>query len=185
MSGFLFAFLAVLLAGIGARDQVLLANLTARQGARGSLLLVALATGIATSAFAAWGALALMPVLTGPARILLAAMALGLAGAEALLLKPPTAPEEPTQSLGAACIVLLAHQITDSARFLIFAIALATMAPIPAGIGGAAGSAAALVAGWLGGGDLLRPGLTLTRRITGGVFLAVAAIVALKAFGKL
>lgn len=183
MSGFLFAFLAVLLAGIGARDQVLVAGLTARQGARGGLLLVALATALAACALAAWGAVALAPMMTAKARMILAAMALALAGAEALVLRAPAAPAEPTHSLGAAAIVLLALQITDAARFLIFAIALATMAPIPAGLGGMAGSAMALVAGWLAGADLLRPQLRLARRLTGLVLLLVAIGLALRAFG--
>jgi len=183
MSGFLFAFLAVLLAGIGARDQMLVAALTARQGARGSLLLVALVTGIVACAIAAWGAVQLAPMMTAKARMILAAMALALAGAEALVLRGPRAPAEPTHSLGAAAIVLFAQQITDPARFLIFAIALATMAPIPAAIGGAAGSAMALVAGWLAGADLLRPSLPIARRLTGLVLLLVAAWLALRAFG--
>lgn len=183
MTGFLFALLAVFLAGIGARDQVLLAGITARHGPRGVLLVVALTTGIAASAFAAWGAVAIAPMLNSSARMLLAAMALGLAGLEALVLRPPRAPAEPTHSLGAAAIVLLAHQLTDSARFLIFAIALATAAPIPAGMGGAAGSIGALVAGWLGGSDLLRPELSTARRVTGGVLLLVALFVGMRAFG--
>jgi hypothetical protein len=185
MSGFLFTFLAALLAGIGARDQVTMAGLTAKLGARLSLLLIAIATAIAASAFAAWGAASITGMFPGRARMLLAAMALGLAGAEALVLRAPKPLKEPTRSLGAAGIVMLAHQLTDSVRFLVFAIAMATMAPIPAAVGGAAGSAAALTAGWLAGDDLLRPQLPLVRRGVGLLLLLVAAWLALRTFERI
>lgn len=184
MPGFLFAFLACLLAGIGARDSVTVAQLAVRNGASLALLAVALACGMATSGIAAWGAVELGDLVPGPGRLLFAAIALGFAGGEALLLRTPRAPDEPTHSLIATAFVLFAHQLTDSLRFLIFAIALATLAPIPAGMGGAAGSAAGLAAAWLAGDDLLRPALGRVRRIVGGVLLALAVVLGLHALGR-
>ena len=93
-------------------------------------------------------------------------------------------PDEPTHSLGATAIVLLAHQLTDAARFLVFAIAVATAAPIPAGLGGAVGGSATVAAGWLFAAELGRFRLGLVRRIIGAILLALAAWLALRALGR-
>ncbi len=177
MTGFFFAFLACLLAGVGARDQVIVARLVERLGARVALLATALGTACLASAVAVWGAVRIADIMPLRARLVLVALALALAGLEALLLKPPRAPDEPTRSLGAAGLVLLAQQLTDSARFLIFAIALGTLAPVPAGLGGALGSGAALVAGWLAGGELFQPWLGRARRLLGAALIGCALIV--------
>ena len=176
MTGFLFAFLATLLAALGARDQLLVAQLAKAQGQRVALLAVALACALGASAAAA----KLAAVLLGAefagqpaARFIFAGLSLVLAGGEALLLGARRAPEEPTRSLFAAGVVLLAQQVTDAVRFLILGLALATSAPVPAGMGGAAGSMAALAAAWafpeLGG----HPRLGLLRRMA-GLFLLLA-----------
>jgi hypothetical protein len=185
MSGFLFAFLATLIAGIGARDQLALAGLAARLGQRPTLLGVAVLSAVATAALAAWAALAVLPLLGGNAAggKVLTAIALGLAGAEMLALRTRRDPAEPTRSLGAIGIVLFAHQLTDAARFVVFALAVLTAAPIPAAIGGAAGSAAVVTLGWLAADDMPLAAVATARRIGGGVLLAVAALLALSARG--
>lgn len=183
LSGLLLTLLAVVLSGIGARDQATVAALAERQGQRLGLLAVALVCAMATAALAAWAGSTVLPMLVPKARVILAAMALGLAGGEQLLIGAPRKPEEPTRSLGAAGIVLLAHQVTDSARFLVFAVAVATAAPIPAGIGGAAGGALALGAAWLAPELFADPRIRILRRAVGGLLLAVAAIMALQALG--
>ena len=137
MSDAFLTLLAVLFAGLGARDQVAVAGLSLRQGPRTTVLLVAVVVTGATSAFAGWAASIIAPEMLPPARMFLAALALALAGAESLVIVPRNKPEEPTHSLGATVIVLLSHQLTDAARFLIFGIAVATNAPVPAGLGGA------------------------------------------------
>lgn len=185
MSGFYFTLLAVLLAGLGGRDQAAVAGLTARQGARPAVLAVGIVISIATAVAAAWGASLVAPMLAPPARLVLAAMALGLAGAESLLLSPPRRPAEPTHSLGALAVVLAAHQITDAPRFLVFAIAVATNAPIPAGLAGALGGAALLAAGWFSPDFVARPVLRKLRRGVGAILLLVAAFLALRAFGRI
>lgn len=184
MTGFMFALLATLLAGIGARDQMTVAALAMRQGQRPGLLVVAVLTSIATAAFAAYAGLKVAPLLTANARMIFAAIALALAGGESLLLKPRPSPEEPTQSLGATAIVLVAHQVTDAARFLVFAIAVATAAAIPAGLGGAVGGAVTVVAAWLLAAELGRVPLVALRRTIGVVLLALAAWLALRALGR-
>lgn len=145
MSGFLFALIACFLASLGARDQVLVARLGTMLGARASLVAVALATACATAALAASAGARLVPELAPHLRSLTAAGLLVLAGGEMVLLGPGKAPQEPTRSLFAALVVLAAQQVTDGARLLVLALAVGTAAPVPAGIGGALGSGAALV----------------------------------------
>jgi hypothetical protein len=70
---------------------------------------------------------------------------------------------------------MVAHQITDAARFLIFAIAVATAVPGAAALGGAAGGAASVALGAMGGGMLLEGKLVWPRRAIGAVFLAIGA----------
>ncbi len=180
LSGLVFALLAALLAGIGARDQLTVAGIAARQGQRPGLLVVAIITSVLTAAAAAYGA----ELMAGNARTMLAALALALAGGEMLVFRARRMPDEPTQSLGATAIVLAAHQLTDAARFLIFAIAAATHAPISAGLGGALGGAGVVLAGWLAAESLPMRQLALIRRIVGAVLLALAVWLALRAVGR-
>ena len=170
----LLALIAVVFAGLGARDQVTLAHLVGRQGARPGMLVTAIAVSIVSAAIAAWAAIAIAPQLAPTARGLLAAMALGFAGVESLLLAPGKPPKEPTRSLGALAIVLLAHQLTDAARFLIFAIAVAFAAPFPAAVGGAVGGTIVLTAAWLAPELASDPRLRIARRAVGAAMLAVA-----------
>jgi Ca2+/H+ antiporter, TMEM165/GDT1 family len=185
MSGLLFALLATLLAGIGARDQLTVAALAARQGQRPGLILIAMATSIATAAAAACGGALLAPLMAGDARLMFAGLALAFAGGEMLFFSARRMPDEPTQSLGATAIVLSAHQLTDASRFLIFAIAVATHAPIPTGLGGALGGAGVVLAGWLAAGNLPKRQLSIIRRSVGAGLLILAAVLAMKAMGRI
>lgn len=173
MTGLFFALVAALVIGLGSRDQVLVAQLAERQGARPALLLVALASSAATAGFAAWGAAQVAEQLhsSGRASLLLAVVALGLAGLEMLVRAPRRMPDEPTHSLGAFALVILATQLTDATRFLIFAIALATQAPLVVGLGGAAGAMVVVSAGWTAPETLQSRWLTVLRRILGGLLL--------------
>ena len=181
MTGLLLTLIAVALAGIGARDQVTLAGIAERNGSRAGLLVTGLIVACASAAIAAWAATAIAPMLTGKARMVFAAMALAAAGIESLLLAPGRKPQEPTHSLGALAIVLLAHQITDAARFLVLAIAVATAAPVSAGVGGAAGGAVVLTAAWLAPEAWRDPRVVLARRAIGAVLLLLAAVLAARA----
>ena len=105
MAAALFAFLAAAFAGIGARDQMLVAALTARGGRRWAVLLVVLCTAWLSTYAAVWAAGLIAGELNDRAGLLLAALALALAALELAILAPRPAPEEPTRSLGAATIV--------------------------------------------------------------------------------
>lgn len=174
MTGFLLALIAIFVAGLGARDQVLIATFAARQGQRPALLLVALVSVALAAAAAIWLAGAFAPGLTIPVRRMLAVLALGLAAIEMIVSWPRRAPAEPTQSLGAFGIVLLAQQLTDASRFLLFALSVASIWPGAAGLGGALGGGAVVLVGWAGGQALLDLPLVRIRRWLGGALLVLA-----------
>ena len=183
MAGFLFALLATVIAGVGARDQVLVAALGQgdgdKQGRRPAALLVALVVALASAAAAGWAGAALAPLLVPHARVLLVAMALGLAALELLLIGARRRPEEPTASLGAFAIVLLVLQLTDAARLLVFVIAASSTVPLAAAAGGVLGCAGTVAVGWLAGPGLTRFPLVALRRGLGLVLAAVAVWLAL------
>ena len=175
MAALLFTLLAVLIVGLGARDQRLLAGLVDCQGARPALLVIALVSALATVGVAVWAAQVIAAAMPAPARLLFAAMALALAGLEMLVWRSRPAPTEPTNSLGAFAVVLLAQQLTDATRFVIVAMAVVTRAPVPVALGGMAGAVALALIGWLASVSLDRSTLVRTRRVLGAFVLAVAA----------
>lgn len=185
MGAFYLTFVAVLLSGIAARDQVTIAALTRAQGQRFGVLATSLLLSAATCAFAAYAAAQVLASVPVPARPILVAIALGLAGVESLILSPRANPKEPTHSLGALAIVLLAHQVTDAARFTLFGLAVGMSAPLVAGLGG--GLAALLLAGgaWAYPRALVSPGIRVARRIVGGLLLLTAITMFLRVRGIL
>lgn len=183
MTGLLFALLATLFVGIGARDQMLVARLSERQGSRPALLLVAICSGVLASAMAAWGGTQVAELMGGRARLLVVAMALVLAGLEMLVLAPRRAPAEPTHSLGAFALVIFAMQLTDAARFLVFAIAVLTRAPLTSGLGGAIGAMMVVTAGWAAFALLRSPRLVWLRRALGLALLLIGLALGPTAIG--
>lgn len=159
------------------------AQLGRAQGARPGVLAIALALGVATAALAGWASQAIAPMLNADARLFFAALALGFAGGESLLLAPGRTPEEPTRSLAAFTVVMAAHQLTDAARFLIFAIALAANAPLPAAMGGAVGSVLLIGAAWASPESFTWQRLRVARRVIGAGLVVVAIVLGLRATG--
>ena len=180
----MLALVAVLLSGLGARDQLTMAALSRNTGPRPGALLIALATCCATAALAGWAAALIAPMMTAPARLFLAALALGFAGGEALLLPPGRAALEPTRSLGALAFVLLAHQLTDAARFLIFGIALAADARMPATLGGGVAGIILLAAAWAAPEWFVWQRLRWVRRGLGLLMLLLSVWIGLRAMGR-
>ena len=181
----MLTFIAVLLAGTGARDQLAVAALARSQGSRPGVLLTGFGVSAATAAFAGWAASLVAPTLNSDARLFLAALALGFAGLEALLLRPARQAAEPTDSIGALTIVLAAQQLTDAARFLIFGIALAVNAPLPSAIGGAAGGMVLLGCAWAVPEIFTWRLLRRPRRVIGAALLILAGWLSLQALGIL
>ena len=177
MLAFLLTLLAALTAGVGARDQLLVAWMAERQGAKlgpeFGLLVTAVVVAMFSAGIAGWVGLLAAPQLEARARTYLVAMALGLAALELVVVRPRRRPAEPTGSLGALAIVLLAQQLTDAARLLVFALAASSAVPAFAIAGGMLGCAATAVLGWSGGAWL--EALPL-RRIRAGLGLVLAVI---------
>lgn len=181
MIPFYLTFLAVLLSGLAARDQVTIASLTRAHGKRPSVLIAAIAISIATATFAGWAASQIIPVMQPDPRIFLCGLTIGLAGAESLLIAPRGAGREPTRSLGAFSFVIAAHQLTDATRFIVFGIALAAQAPITAAAGGALGAIVLVAAGWAVPGIALDPRSRIARRLLGVGLFFLGAYVAMRA----
>jgi Ca2+/H+ antiporter, TMEM165/GDT1 family len=155
MDVFLLTLLLVFAIALGGRDQLVMAQLADRLG-RSPLLL---ATGVMCAAFSAgamaWAATSFAALMPYRAAQMLVAFALALAAFELALPVRVRAAAEPTRSLGAIALVLLARQIGDGARFVVFAFAALAHFPLLSAIGGALGGAAALAVGWLAGATTL------------------------------
>lgn len=146
MDEFLLALVAVFAVSLGGRDQMLVARLADRLGKSGGLLATgALASTVSAVAMAAAG-LAMALVLPPAAADMLVAFALVFAAIELAWQHKSRLPDEPTASLFATFIVLLARQLGDAARFCVFALGAGGSAWLAAG-GGALGGAAALALG--------------------------------------
>lgn len=172
----LWAVPACFLAGIGARDQMVVAGLTARLGRHGGLLLAGMLTAALTSGLAAWAG-GIIAAQTGPgARRMLACGALIAAGLAMGRHRPMVLPREPTRSLFAAMLVLAMRQVADAGRWLVLATALLVDRPLGAGVYGALGTGLALLAGWIAGEGLLRKEKRLygARRWAGAIIAGVA-----------
>ena len=169
------AFFATLIAGLGARDQMLVAGLARGHGGRPVPLLVAavVAAG-ATTVWAAWAGGALR-ALGAAAR--LAAGWMVLAGCVALLARPVRVQAEPTRSFGATLVALAWNQAGDAARLLVLALAMAGAAWREVAVAGVGGSALVLgVAWWWPDGVLARARRLRTGHRVLGVMLVVVGL---------
>jgi hypothetical protein len=169
MDGFLLALLLVFALAMGGRDQLMVGQWSDALGQSTPLLLTAIAScTLAAGAMAFIGA-EFAALLPRRAAQMLIAFALGVAAVELALPVRLKVPREPTRSLGAIAIVLLARQLGDGARFAVFALAAWAALPLTAGLGGALGGAGAIMLGWSIGAE------GLARWPLRGVRLALAA----------
>lgn len=185
MSGFLFAFVAVLLTSLGSRDQLLVAHLAGRLGKAVGLLVAGIGISVVTSGLMAWAGANVAAMLPAAAKSMLIAIALVVAGVELAWPRQTRLANEPTRSLGAIGLVLFGYQITDAARFLVFALAAGFAFPQLAGAGGALGGAAAIVLAWVVGDEMLHWPLRLLRIVLGAALLVAGLIIGLSARGLL
>lgn len=184
MSSFLLAFAAVAIVSLGSRDQLLVARLAGQLGAGAGLLAAGSAAAIASAALMAWAGQAIAALLPEAARTMLVALALLLAAVELAWPNREKAPAEPTRSFVAVAIVLFARQLGDGARFLVFALAVATASPALGGAGGALGGMVAVTLGWAAGAELeARLPLRVVRLVLASVLALAAIILGLSARG--
>ena len=181
MSSFLFGFAAAFLLTIGARDQVLVARMAGVLGA--PILFAALLAGAVTAGAMALAGDAIAGLLPTAAQRMLVAMAMVFAAFELFWPARDKRPEEPTRSLFAALVVLLARQWGDAARFLLFALAAATALPAFVAAGGAIGAACALAGGWALREDLEAVPLRPLRLAMGVIVLILGIVIGLGARG--
>lgn len=180
---FYLTFVAVILSGLGSRDQVTLASYSGTHTKRWSALVIAIVVSIGTAAFAGWAATMIVPLIGPAARVFLCAMAVAFAGAESLVIAPRASKREPSSSLGLLSLAMLFHQLTDAARFIVFGIAVAAQAPVTAAAGGALGGIVLVGAAWAFPGLVLHGRARLARRLLGVVFILVGAYLAILALG--
>ena len=178
MSAFLFAFAAVALTSLGSRDQLLVAHLAGRLGKTLGLLATGLLVSVLTAGLMAWAGSTISAMLPPAAKSMLVAIALVVAGVELAWPRQMRLAAEPTRSLGAIGLVLFGYQITDAARFLVFALAAGFAFPPLAGAGGALGGAAALVLGWVAGDQLAGWPLRAVRIALGALLLLTGLFIA-------
>lgn len=153
MPSFFLAFLACLIATFGGRESTSVARLSGALGQGPGLLAAIWISAAISSGIAGWLGAAIAPQLIAEAKLVFAAVALMLGGAELLLLRPRQTPAEPTRSTGAILLVLTASQLTDAARFLVLALALATGSAVLAAAGGALASGLVLSMAWVMAGE--------------------------------
>lgn len=147
MSAFLFAFVAALLIGQGARDQLLVAGMAPRTG--GGILVAGWAAAIASAMVMAFAGGTIANILPTSGRQMLVAFSLVAAAIELAWPNREKPAAEPTWSVFAAFLVLIVRQFGDASRFIIFALAAALAVPSLAAMGGALGGGAALTIGWI------------------------------------
>lgn len=177
MSPFLLTLLAVAIASLGSRDQLIVAAVSEKLGRNSALLVVACAVCILSAVVMAVAGQAISALLPAAGKTMLVALALLLAAVELLWPNKMPRPDAPTRSLGAIALVLLFRQLGDGARFLVFAIAAAFPGAWAAAIGGAAGGIAAMAVGWSLADDLTRVLPLRTIRIVLGAITGILAIV--------
>ncbi|MFM7378081.1 MAG: hypothetical protein ACKO1O_08150 [Erythrobacter sp.] len=176
MDGFLLAMLLVAALATGGRDQLMVAQWAGTLGQSAQLLGLAIACACISAGAMAFIGAEFAALLPRRAAQMLVAFALAIAAGELALpvrLKPPA---EPTRSLAALGIVLLARQLGDGARFAVFALAAWTVWPVTAGIGGAIGGAAAVALGWAAGAETLARWPLRMLRLALAVCLGIAAL---------
>ncbi len=186
MNAFFFALVGSFALAFGARDQLLVAHLREKLGGSIGPLLAALASSAITAVIAAWAGAQLGTRLAEGASLMFVAIALLVAAFELAWPWRRKLPQEPTHSLVATFLALFVGQITDAARFLVLALAVALASPELSGLGGAIGGCAAVTLGWMMGAELPRllP-LRVIRLSLAAVLLVAAVIIGLSVRGMI
>jgi len=176
VDGFLLALLLVAALATGGRDQRMVAHWSDAFGRSGQLLALAVGCACLSAALMAWIGAAFADLLPPRAAQMLVPFALVVAAAERAWPARDRAPQEPTRSLAAIGIVLLARQVGDSARLTVFALAAWSTMPSAAGLGGALGGAAAVALGWAAGAQAMLRWPLRPLRLGLAVALGLAAL---------
>lgn len=177
MDSFMLALLLVFAIALGGRDQWQVARLADGLPRGAPLLTLAIATSLASAAAMAWLGASVADLLPPRAGAMLVAFALAAAAFELFWPVNIQPPREPTRSLGAIGVVLLARQTGDAARFVVFALAAGANYPATAAVGGGLAGAVAVALGWTIGGEGLARWPLRPLRLGLAACLMIAAMV--------
>lgn len=180
MDAALIAFLACIATSTGGRAVQTLGALAQALGRSPALLVTAIASGLAATAVMALLGAELSGTVIGQPRGWIIAGALLLAAVELAVPVRLVRLKEPTQSLGAAALVLFARQLADAPRWCVFAVAAALADPLPALAGGGLASTAMAALAWRWPGKF-SPGrklLYFMRMMLGATLLVAALLIA-------
>lgn len=151
MDSFLFCLILTFAIALGGREQLIVAQFSDQVGRTIPMLLIAAGCAVITAGIMAYAGSSIAAILPQRAANMLVAFALFFAAVELAWPVKLRVMKEPTRSFVAIGAVVLARQIGDAARFVIFAFAAEATYPTTALIGGAVGGVAAVALGWSAG----------------------------------
>ena len=182
MDVFLLSLMLVFAIAFAGRDGVVMAGLAQRLGKSGALLATGAACAVISAGVMAWLGSTFAALLPYRAAQMLVAFALAFAALELALPVRISQPAEPTRSLGATALVLLARQLGDAARFVVFAFAALAHVPVLSALGGAIAGVLALAAAWsLGTSGMARYPAAIARRVLAALLACGAVFIGLDA----
>lgn len=181
---FFLAFLSAAVAGLGGRQTVRVARLSAGLGGSGLVLLAALAAcGFACIA-AAWLGAQLAMNFGPQGRAAFVAAALLSAALDLAFGRAGRVPAEPTRSFGAILLVLAVAQLPSAASLATLAVSTGAGEPWIAGCGGLLGTGGVIMLAWrLGSMFEARLPLAKARWAAAGAFGFTAIGIALQGAG--
>ncbi|MHA7819970.1 MAG: hypothetical protein ACX930_10020 [Erythrobacter sp.] len=148
MDAFLLALILTFAIALGGREQLIVAQFATSLERSLPLLVTGAFCAVLSAAIMAYAGASMAALLPRRAAEMLVAFALAAAAFELawrVRIKPM---KEPTRSYVAIGVVLIARQVGDAARFVIFALAAWAVYPTTALIGGAIGGVVAVALGW-------------------------------------
>ena len=176
MDSFLFCLILTFVIAIGGREQLIIAQFGQELERSTPLLFTGAFCAVISAAVMAYAGASMASILPQRAAEMLVAFALAIAAIELawpVKIKPM---KEPTRSYIAIGAVLIARQIGDAPRFVIFAFAAEATYPTTALVGGAIGGVAAAALGWAAGLSKLQKFPLRYSRLALGVCLFLAAL---------
>ena len=150
--------LACLLGSLGGRAQLTVTMLVRAHGRSAALSLVAIGSALLTTTIWASAGTAIAAQLPEAMQVWIAVIALFVAAIELLIPVVPPQAKEPTRSFGAIALALIAKQMFDAPRLIVFAATIQAKDWTLVGLAAAIGSSLAILS------EFLLPGSTLSSR---------------------
>lgn len=177
MDSFLLCLVLTFAIALGGREQLIIAQFSQVLERSLPLLVTGALCAVISAGVMAYAGSSMAAILPQRAADMLVAIALFMAAAELVWPVKVKPMKEPTRSYIAIGVVVLARQIGDAARFVVFAFAAEATYPTTALIGGAIGGVAAVALGWSVGLSQLQKLPLRYLRMALAVCLFLAALV--------